>query len=214
MTDYTLVGKRKRLHDAVHRAEVSYELAIQRSIRANTRAPVRHKCFVTYHGEDIDEVTTFVEDFGDVFIPRVVGVSESDLFSEPINSTDEDYVKKRIRERYLTDSTVTIVFVGKHAWSRKYIDWEISSSLRNDTANKRNGLMAITPASKSENKLPARFSDNWRGNDDPTSYARYFFYPTNEATLRARIEDAFDARMSRSSLVDNSRKLRTNDSSC
>ena len=34
---------------------------------------MRHKCFLTYHAADIDEVTSFVEDFNGVFIPRVVG---------------------------------------------------------------------------------------------------------------------------------------------
>lgn len=211
-TPYGAVAKQERLREAVRKSELSYELVKQAALRSGTKAPVRHKCFVTFHSDDIDAVTTFVEDFSDVFIPRVVGVSDSDLFKDPIDSRDEDYIKKQIRERYLTDSTVTILFVGKCAWSRKFIDWELSSTLRNDPLNKRSGLLAITPKDKSVHRLPDRFNDNW--NSQSASYASFNYYPTSKDILRAAIEDAFNARTSRSSLVDNTRKLRTYNSSC
>jgi hypothetical protein len=95
---------------------------------------------------------------------------------------------------------------------RKYVDWEISSSLRTDSVNKRNGLMAITPADRSENILLARFKDNWDKNG--SKYARYYFYPKSADSLRNWIEDAYKARDSRPSLVDNSHPLRTINSPC
>lgn len=48
-----------------------------------------------------------------------------------INSTDTNYVMRRIRELYLKDSTVTIVLMGKYTYTRRYVDWEIQASLRN-----------------------------------------------------------------------------------
>jgi len=80
----------------------------------------RHKCFVSYHLADIDEVTTFLDDFATEFIPRSVGVTEEDDF---VDSTDNEYIKRRIREEYLTDSTVTIVLLGGCTWARKFVDW-------------------------------------------------------------------------------------------
>jgi hypothetical protein len=53
---------------------------------------VRHKCFVSFHHADQDEVKTFIETFEDAFIPRVLGVSDEDDF---INSTDTDYIMER-----------------------------------------------------------------------------------------------------------------------
>src|SRR5581483_7128023 len=141
-----------------------------------TPAPVRHKCFVSFHTPDIDEVTDFVEAYNDVFIPRVIGVSDSDQFKDPVTSDDEEYIKSQIGAKYLSDSTVTILYVGRCAWARKYIDWELSSSLRNDSVNKRNGLLAVTPADRSTNTLPSRFSDNFASDD--SKYARYYYYPT------------------------------------
>jgi hypothetical protein len=61
--------KLSRLYEAVRSAEVSYGLAKAAAARRGTTAPVRHKCFISYHGADIDAVTTFVEAFNDVFIP-------------------------------------------------------------------------------------------------------------------------------------------------
>jgi hypothetical protein len=78
--------------------------------------------------------------------------------------------------------------------------------------NKRNGLLAITPASRAVNPLPDRFADNF--SIDDTKYARYKFYPQTEESLRSWIDDAFAARTSRAALIDNSRKLRSYNSSC
>lgn len=204
--------QRKRLFEAVTRAEVSYELAKQAASRQGRTAPVRHKCFITYHGADIVGVTDFVEKFNDVFIPRVVGVSDSDHFKDPVSSEDEEYIKKQIGSKYLSDSTVTILYVGQCTWARKYVDWELSSSLRNDTVNKRNGLLALTPADRSTNKLPDRFADNWA--KDGSRYARYHYYPQSADELRGWIEDAFRARDSRSNLINNKRALRKINSAC
>lgn len=49
-----------------------------------------------------------------------------------------------IRDKYLADSTVTIVLVGHCTWARRYVDWEVYSSLRRDRNNRLNGLLAIT----------------------------------------------------------------------
>ena len=175
----------------------------------------RHKCFISYHHDDQSEVDAFLKTFADerhVFIPRALGVMANDI----IDSDDKDYVMRRIRELYLTDSTVTIVLVGKCTWARRYVDWEIASTLRNDTNNKRSGLLAINlPSMGTEGKLPARLSDNRVSKDGvETGYARYYTYPTRKDTLANWIEDAFDARTSRASLVDNTRELRKNNGSC
>lgn len=50
---------------------------------------------------------------------------------------------QQIRDNYLRDSSVTIVLVGKDTWKRKFIDWEISASIRNTQNNPRSGLFGI-----------------------------------------------------------------------
>lgn len=172
----------------------------------------RHKCFVSYHVRDIDEVTAFLDAYATEFIPRSVGVTEEDDF---VGSTDDEYIKRRIREKYLTDSTVTIVLLGSCTWSRKFVDWELSSSLRNDSVNRRSGLLAIPlPSRNNTATLPARVRDNWVQGDSKASYAAYRSYPSSKSQLRAGIEEAFEARTSKSDNVDNSRALRKANSAC
>lgn len=171
----------------------------------------RHKCFISYHVADLLEVETFVEDYGTEFIPRSIGVTEEDDF---VDSKDTEYIKRRIREKYLTDSTVTIVLLGPGTWGRKFVDWEISSSLRNDTVNRRSGLLVIPlPSMNNSVNLPERVRDNWVSGNQDASYALYRSYPRSAQSLRNGIESAFQARTSKASLVDNSRALRQRNAS-
>ncbi|WP_371597754.1 TIR domain-containing protein [Streptomyces sp. NBC_00564] len=182
---------------------------LERTLSASQKA-VRHKCFVSYHQEDEVEVRKFLEEFEVAFIPRVLGASDEDDF---IDSDDTDYVMDQIRERYLTDSTVTISLIGKCTWARKYVDWEVYSTLRNDKFNRLSGLMAVTlPSIENSTKtLPDRVSDNVNGTG---GYARWWKYPSSVGGLQSMIEEAFQARTSRVDLIDNSRARRMRNSSC
>jgi hypothetical protein len=186
--------------------------AVEASVAKSTTA-VRRKCFISYRATDVNYVTQFVESFADVFIPKVIGVSDDDPF---VDSTDTDYVMDKIREKYLTDSTVTIVLVGKCTWSRKYVDWEVYSTLRDDTNNRRSGLLAIELPTRGDAPLPARVSDNVRrdANGEDIGYARWHVYPRTGSALRNLIEDAYNARSTRASLIVNTRDRRMNNSSC
>lgn len=182
------------------------KLAIAASQRKSDNT--RHKCFISYHVDDLEEVKIFVDNFGEEFIPVTVGVTDEDDF---IDSTNEDYIKDKIREKYLSSSTVTIVLLGEGTHGRKYVDWEISSSLRNDPVNKRNGLLVLTlPSMAGSAKLPDRVKDNWVKGDTSKSYALYYSSPElhDKQTLRDFIEEAFTARSTKSDLVNNSRALK------
>jgi len=204
--------KLSRLRSIAAQSEREYAQAKLLAAKLGRTEPVRHKCFISYHSADIDEVTGFVEEFRGVFIPKVIGVSDSDHIQDPVDSSDEEYIKQRIGSKYLSDSTVTILFLGKCTWARKYVDWELSSTLRDGSVNKRNGLMALTPSNRTLHSLPDRFSDNF--SSSAPSYAKYYYYPRADSELRRWVEDAFQARTSRAHLVANSRKLRTRNSQC
>ena len=171
-----------------------------------------HKCFISYHKADEREVSDFVKEFDEhreIFISRAVGIDQ-----DVIDSDDSSYIMRRIREKYLTDSTVTIVMVGRCTWSRRFVDWEIASSLRNDPNNKRSGLMAITLPSRSggSSQLPARFKDNWKSGGG--KYARWWKYPTSSGSLEDLIEEAYGARDTLGHLVATSRRLFGYDREC
>lgn len=174
---------------------------------------IKHKCFVSYHQIDEKEVKDFISEFDDVFLARAVGVTVEDDF---IDSDDTKYVLRRIRELYLTDSTVTIVMIGRCTWARKFVDWEVASTLRNDPNNKRSGLLAIELKSRASRstRLPARVNDNVlrtkAGKD--FGYARWIKYPASKSGLRAAIQGAFDRRSTQDPV--NSRSLRQRNSPC
>jgi hypothetical protein len=180
-------------------------------ILTESQKAVRHKCFVSFHHADEEETKTFIEAFEDVFIPRVLGVSDEDDF---INSADTDYIMEQIREKYLTDSTVTIVLVGKCTWARRYVDWEVYSTLRNDRNNKLSGLMAIelpSLAASNGGQLPPRVSDNVDGDK---KYARWWKYPPSPSNLRTLVEGAFQARTIKADLIVNTRARHVYNSQC
>jgi hypothetical protein len=79
---------------------------------------ISHKCFLSYHHEDEVLVQQFIEEFDDrhdVFITRGIRAPE-----DIIDSDDTEYVMAQIRKRFLTDSTVTIVLIGKCTWARRF----------------------------------------------------------------------------------------------
>lgn len=168
----------------------------------------RHKCFVSYHAADAEQVAAFLEESGHVFTARTVGVTEEDDF---IESSDTQYVIEKIREKYLTGSTMTMVLIGRCTWARKFVDWEVYSSLRDGPRNTRNGLLAITlpsAATFSDKRLPDRVADNV---DGESGYARWWKYPTSADQLKQYIHTAFDGR-SRTPVNNRARKL--NNSTC
>ncbi|CQD21001.1 hypothetical protein BN1232_05114 [Mycobacterium lentiflavum] len=188
--------------ELMHRAQRVAEVAAARKTD-----PSRHKCFISYHVDDVIEVERFLDDFGTEFIPQSVGVTVEDDF---VDSTDDDYIKRRIRQLYLSNSSVTIVLLGRCTWGRKFVDWEISSSLRDDPINTRNGLLVYPlPSMNNSATLPGRVADNWSADDPGGSYARYLTYPTSTWELRHNIENAFNDRTAKGHLVVNSRPLRS-----
>lgn len=68
---------------------------------------------------------------------------------EAIESDDEDYVLSRIREDYLSDSTVTLHLIGlasaenRGSFEQAYIKRELQASLYNGLGNTRNGILGI-----------------------------------------------------------------------
>jgi hypothetical protein len=162
----------------------------------------QRKVFISFHQKDRPEVDNFINRWasnGGVFISKALGVSDND---DLIKSTDPEYVMSKIREKYLGDSTVTIVLIGKCTHSRRYVDWEIKASLRQGNFTP-NGLLGILlPSCGNSAHLPSRFKDNWQ-KVESNCYARYRAYPTSDQQLAAWIEDAYNARTARAHLIQN-----------
>lgn len=176
-------------------------------------AAVRRKCFISYHHADQEAVNKFVRDFDhgrDCFIARGLG---EEMPGDVIQSTDTDYVMRQIREKFLHDSTVTIVLMGRCTWARRYVDWEILSSIRQGQYSAPNGLVGIQLPGFTD--FPPRFkanlSSDWPRID---CYARHMEYPVSSAALMGEIEAAFQRRATHAHLIVNPRERMFSNRQC
>ena len=100
-----------------------------------------HKCFISFKTEDIEYKKTIQEDLDVDMIDKSL--------DESIDSDDFDYVMRKIREDYLSDTTVTIFLIGTKSnenlgWEeQKYIKRELQASLYNGQNNTRNGILGV-----------------------------------------------------------------------
>lgn len=69
--------------------------------------------------------------------------------NSPINSSDIEYILRRIREDYLRDSTVTVFLIGDRSaenlgeWEQQYIKRELQASLYNGAGNTKSGILGV-----------------------------------------------------------------------
>ena len=174
---------------------------------------IKRRVFISHYSGNRVEVDAFINKFAiqeKVFTPYVLGANDNDDF---INSSDTTYVMRKIREKYLQDSTVTIVLLGSCTHSRRYVDWEIKSSLRQGEYTP-NGLLGILlPSQGNSAHLPERLHSNWN-QDEVNCYARYRAYPINASTLGGWIDDAFNARTSRNQFINNPQDMMKYNKKC
>jgi len=174
---------------------------------------IKRRVFISHYKGDRDEVDEFIQHFANelkIFTPYVLGANQNYDF---IDSTDTNYVMTQIRNKYLKDSTVTIVLMGSCTHSRRYVDWEIKSSLRQGE-NIPNGLLGILLPSQNDSAyLPQRFEQNLT-RDKVNCYAKYRKYPKSGFELGEWIDDAFNARTSRNHLIKNPQSMMGYNSSC
>lgn len=162
----------------------------------------KRKVFISHYKGDRKEVDEFIRKFAieeKVFTPYVLGANDNDEF---INSTNPEYVMTKIREKYLQDTTVTIVLIGSCTHSRRYVDWELKSSLRQGGYIPNGVIGILLPSQGNTANFPPRLAENW-SKEHVNCYARCWAYPKTPEQLGAWIDDAYNARTTRASLIVN-----------
>ncbi|MDR6883002.1 TIR domain-containing protein [Bacillus sp. 3255] len=158
-----------------------------------------HKVFVSYHHANDQTKADYLRSYygsNNTLIDR-------SLPSE-LDSDDNEYILGQIRTRHLKDSTVTIVLIGSETHARKWVDWEIYSSLRSHGARSRNGLLGIYLPTAGA--TPARLQDNI-----DSGYAITMTWSNISFQLESKIEQAFNNR-EKVELVENWRLRRIRNS--
>lgn len=118
-----------------------------------------HKCFISFKTEDLAYKTHIQTNLDVDMIDKSL--------NEPIDSYDEDYILRKIREIYLSDSTVTIHLMGSQSaenlgWNeQRFIKRELQASLYNGTNSGRNGILGVV--------LPSVYSLVYKGSYNCTT---------------------------------------------
>lgn len=112
-----------------------------------------HKCFISFKTEDFSYKKEIQDDLDVDMIDKSL--------NEAIDSDDEDYIMRKIREDYLSDSTVTIHLIGSYSaenrWleDQTYIKRELQASLYNGKNNTKNGILGVV--------LPSMYEKIYKG---------------------------------------------------
>lgn len=99
-----------------------------------------HKCFISFKTEDM----AFKEAIQKMDIEMI-----DKSLDEPIDSEDEDYIMQKIRQDYLSDSTVTIHLIGSKSaenfgeYEQRFIKRELQGSLYDGENNSRSGILGV-----------------------------------------------------------------------
>ncbi len=123
----------------------------------------KRRVFVSYHHENdqawYDLFSTWYGETLELFTNRSL--------KEPIDSDAVDYLHRTIREGKITGTSLTIVLCGPETWKRKWVDWEIGSTL-----NKGHGLLGIGLPTVATNRdgsahAPDRLLQNYQNSYAP-----------------------------------------------
>ena len=143
-----------------------------------------HKVFISHHHDNDqwykEELVKFGEQYS-IFVDRSVDTGDI-----PEDWTDQQ-IRREIRDRYLRDSTVTVVLVGAETRRRKHVDWEIHSSMYDGSVNRRSRIVVINLQGISDDQFTAPHGDaekkllypdvmSWTHIDERAEYERRYPY--------------------------------------
>ena len=156
----------------------------------------RHKVFTSFHNDDMAYKDKFVRMLGGDIVDKSVNVDDIDD-STPIKV---ETIRRKIRDDYIADASVTVVLIGPDTWGRKHVDWEIGSSIRKTKKNSRCGLLGILLPNHPDyhkptyhGNIPPRLADNCKGEDPYAEIYRWedLKKPGVKAKIRRWIDEAF-----------------------
>ena len=160
--------------------------------------PRRRKVFISYHHQEDQE-------YKDRFVQMMSGhivdksISTGNIIDQGL---PVDEIRRRIRDEYIADATVTVVLIGRCTWQRKHVDWEISASLIDTAHNDRCGLLGIRlpthtdfrDAEYNPRLIPPRLAYNCEGNDPFAIVSRWSGSENEVNRVRQWIDEAFSRR--------------------
>lgn len=179
----------------------------------STKLPMnitKRKTFLSYYHNDDQNYKEYYENlFGDLIVNK--SVQDGDIKSD----NSDDYIKKLIQDKYLSDTTVLVLLIGKNTKCRKHVDWEISGALNYKVGDHYAGILGVVlpthpdyGKSKSQingENFPARFWENYK-----SGYAVMINWTENRFYMQKAIEKAFSRRVMTDKRINNILQKRRN----
>jgi hypothetical protein len=164
-------------------------------MQAFTSVPKR-KVFVSYHHKQ-DQL--YANEFRQFFCHQVEVFTDNSL-ERALDSDDDIYVRWAIKQNNIKGSSCTVVLCGPETRWRKYVDWEIKTTL-----DLRHGLFGIWLPNNPEIEGGVHKPDRLQDNID-SGFSE--FIPWADCTV-SNLQQVIERAVSRSSLlVNNDRPLR------
>lgn len=126
-----------------------------------------HKVFISYHHQNDQRYKEDLVNFGE---RNSIFIDESVDTGDISDDLPDESIRKKIRDEYLRDSTVTIVLVGTETKRRKHVDSEIYSSMYDGPVNKKSGVLVLTLSMVPDWCLVAHAGEKERGCPDVTAW--------------------------------------------
>lgn len=168
--------------------------------------PPKRKVFISYHHKNdqtyCDWLRTGLSTYLEVFTDRSL--------DERIRSDDAEYVNRRIREDYIVGSSVTIVLCGSESHKRKYVDWEIYSTLHHEHALIGLALPTAIRTPESKTIVPDRLHHNVQSGYAVFEQWNADVWAQNPAVFSALLERAIQASQNKGLIRNQDEKMSRN----
>lgn len=162
-------------------------------------------CFISYHHDRDQEFISKLR-------KMIYSLKVSDYsLKKDIGYLTDETIYKKVREK-MRNCSVTIILIGERTGHRKWIDWEIWSSLRgyshptiSSKSFKPNGLLGIFLPTKTHS-IPDRFQDNI-----DSGYAVCMNWEDMEREFETKVNTAYFNRTHNKKYINNSRERQIRD---
>lgn len=156
--------------------------------------PVKRKVFISYH-HDTDQV---YYDLFSQYFSETLNLFYDNSLERALDSTNSEYLNRKIREEYIFGTSLTIVLCGSETGKRRWVDWEIHATLHH-----QHGLLGIVLPTCSKDiqgrsLVPDRLHENIA-----SSYALWMHWTQDANILKTNMETAVQ-RSSSKLLIRNS----------
>ena len=157
--------------------------------------PIKRKVFISYHHKTDQAYYNLLSQY----FSNTLDLFYDSSLERRLDSTNSEYLNRKIREEYIFGTSLTIVLCGSETWKRRWVDWEIHATLHH-----QHGLLGIilpTCAKNYENKyiVHSRLHENI-----DSGYALWMHWTQDASILKTNMEAAIQRSNSQKSAIINS----------